>query len=341
MIRELDRLVARVRKVAPLEVANEVPDSPLVSVIVPTYNHRNFIAQALESVLAQRTDFGFEILVGEDASTDGTREICRDIASRNAGRIRLILQRPENRIVIDGVQTGRFNLLDLLSRCRGEFVAWLDGDDYWMDETKLSAQVETLHTRPDAVMCMTNAVREIDGRRTTEYFVPRRLFRDVSRRELAAGEPIINQSVLFRNVLSDPSFPESILDVVNADTVFWAWLGRFGMAIARPDMQPVVYRVHRGGVWSLRSGIQRARFRRRTFEVVAEMSSDPWVRGRLADRRTGQALKGIAAALRAGEARASLEFCRAFLSEVAARPAALLYVFRQVAERVLFGRRGA
>lgn len=340
-MRELDRLVERIQKMSPAEVPNEVSRTPVVSVIVPTFNQREFIAQTLQSILMQRTEFDFEILVGEDSSADGTRELCEEIAARHPDRIRLILHRPENRIVIDGVQTGRFNLLYLFAQCRGEYVAWCDGDDYWTDEAKLSAQVEVLRSQPDAVMCMTNAVREIDGKLTSDYFIPQRLFRDVSRAELAAGEPIINQSVLFRNVLADPSFPTTMLEVVNADTVFWAWMARFGRAIACPNLKPVVYRVHRRGIWSLRSGVQRARFRRTTFQVVAAMSQDPWVLGRLEDRRAGQALKGLLAALRLRDFRAMREFGAAFVSELARRPRAARFVVRQISDRILYGRRGA
>ncbi len=99
------------------------------SVLVMTYNHAGLIRQALDSVLMQRTSFDYEIVISEDRSTDGTREIVTEYQRRFPNRVRLLLS-AEN-----------LNSLAVVSRgiraCRGEFVALLDGDDYWTDPAKL------------------------------------------------------------------------------------------------------------------------------------------------------------------------------------------------------------
>ena len=84
-------------------------DTPLVTVSIVTYNHRPYIEQAIDSVLMQETTFPFEICLGEDESTDGTREICREYAARHPDRIRLFLRSRKDVIHIFGHATGRQN----------------------------------------------------------------------------------------------------------------------------------------------------------------------------------------------------------------------------------------
>src|SRR6476619_44433 len=85
-----------------VEYPNKVDDKPMVSVCVQTYQQVNYIKECLESILIQKTDFPFEILLGEDESTDGTREICIEYAKKYPERIRLFLHCRENNIVISG-----------------------------------------------------------------------------------------------------------------------------------------------------------------------------------------------------------------------------------------------
>src|SRR5690606_24113344 len=122
-----------------------------LSVCIQTYNHAPYIAQALDSVLMQETDFDFEILLGEDESTDGTREICQEYARQHPDKIRLFLNSRENVIYINGRPTGRWNFMNNLRHVRGEYVALLDGDDYWTDPRKLQKQVDVLDASPELV----------------------------------------------------------------------------------------------------------------------------------------------------------------------------------------------
>lgn len=118
---------------------------PLVSVIMLTYNHEKYIAQALDSVLMQKTDFDYEVLIGDDASTDGTVNILKSYQSRFSDRIHLFLNR-EN--------TGATrNAYRLLIRAKGQYLASCEGDDYWTDPEKLSIQVKFLQAHPELVGC--------------------------------------------------------------------------------------------------------------------------------------------------------------------------------------------
>lgn len=119
--------------------------TPKVSVCMITYNHEKFIAQAIESVLMQQTDFPFELIIGEDCSTDGTAAIVRDYAEKYPDIIVPIIR--------DKNIGARKNSIDILSRPRGEFVALLEGDDYWTDPLKLQKQIDFFNKHPNCVSC--------------------------------------------------------------------------------------------------------------------------------------------------------------------------------------------
>ncbi len=118
---------------------------PKVSVCIITYNQENFIAQAVESVLMQETDFDCEIIIGDDHSTDRTREILIELQKSHPDRINLILQ-PAN---IGGI----LNLISVFNCARGEYVAFLEGDDYWTSPHKLQRQVVYMDAHPDCYLC--------------------------------------------------------------------------------------------------------------------------------------------------------------------------------------------
>jgi hypothetical protein len=123
--------------------------APEVSVYIQTYQHREYVRQAIEGVLAQRTPFEVEIVVADDCSTDGTRELLAEYRDRHPDRIRLLL--PERNL--GPAEIFRRSVGDL----QGRYVAWLDGDDYWTDEDKLVKQVEALRGNPGWAACFHNA----------------------------------------------------------------------------------------------------------------------------------------------------------------------------------------
>lgn len=118
-------------------------DRPLVSVGILTYNHEKYIAEAIESVLKQKVNFKYEIVIAEDCSTDNTRKIVIEYQKKYPDIIRLILQ-PHNM----GIQK---NSNILRRACRGIYRANLEGDDYWAVEDKLQTQVDFLENNPDFI----------------------------------------------------------------------------------------------------------------------------------------------------------------------------------------------
>jgi glycosyltransferase involved in cell wall biosynthesis len=108
--------------------------APMVSVCMITYNHEKYIAQAIESVISQKTNFCFELVIGEDYSKDNTLSICKKYQTRYPKIIR-ILDRGKNLGMMP-------NSIDTLTQCRGEFIAVCEGDDYWTNDQKLQKQYD-------------------------------------------------------------------------------------------------------------------------------------------------------------------------------------------------------
>jgi len=131
----------------------QLPDNPKVSVSILTYNQRNLIGKAIDSVLMQEVDFPYEIIIGDDCSSDGTQEILKDYQRRYPHIIQLVLH-PRR---YDDVP-GRTNNITNLYACRGEYIAMLDGDDYWISEDKLQRQVDFLDENPEYVMTFHDAL---------------------------------------------------------------------------------------------------------------------------------------------------------------------------------------
>ena len=127
---------------------------PLLSVCMTTYNHERYIAQAIESVLGQRTTFAVEVVVGEDCSTDSTLRICREYESRYPDRVRVITS--ESNV---GMHE---NYRRTIEACRGMYIAMLDGDDWFSDMDKLQIQVEELE-KSGAAMCYTRSERRSES----------------------------------------------------------------------------------------------------------------------------------------------------------------------------------
>jgi glycosyltransferase involved in cell wall biosynthesis len=123
--------------------------NPLVSVVVLAFNVEPYIAQALEGILAQKAPFEYEIVVGEDCSTDGTGKILASYAKRHPERFKPVWHEHNVGMVP--------NFLDALNACTGKYIAVCDADDYWTDPGKLRKQVEFLESHPAHGLVFTDA----------------------------------------------------------------------------------------------------------------------------------------------------------------------------------------
>ncbi len=140
-------------------------DNVKVSVCMTAYNHSKYIEKAIRSVLMQKTDFEIEIIVADDSSTDDTQKIIANIAKENPSIIKPIL-REKN-------LGSTKNSFDAIKKCSGEYIAFLEGDDFWIDENKLQKQVEFMNANKDYLACYhknqkvddnNNVIEENDSR---------------------------------------------------------------------------------------------------------------------------------------------------------------------------------
>ena len=120
-----------------------------VSILCLAFNHKDYIAQAIEGFLAQQTTFDYEIIIHDDASTDGTADIIREYAEKYPNRIKPIYQSANQ--YSRGVS---INKEFFLPQMQGDYVALCDGDDYWTDPLKLQKQYDALQSHPNCLMCL-------------------------------------------------------------------------------------------------------------------------------------------------------------------------------------------
>ena len=131
--------------------------NPLVSICCVTYNHEPYIRQCLDGFMMQKTDFPFEVIIHDDASTDGTADIIREYEARYPGIIKPIYQKENQYSKGVGISETY-----VYPRAQGKYIAICEGDDYWIDPYKLQKQVDFLEGHSEYSMCST-AYREIYG----------------------------------------------------------------------------------------------------------------------------------------------------------------------------------
>lgn len=221
--------------------------TPVVSVIVCTYNQEQYISQTLDSILMQECDFEYEILVGEDCGTDATRRICEGYAEKYP-QIRL-LERPHN----IGKQK---NYFDALIQCRGKYVSMCDGDDYWQDPLMLQKEVDYLESHPECVIVYHDSIMIDDkGNILSETEVGEQYKRDFSSDELIRGVDISNRTICFRNIVDYTKIDYSL--VYNEDMFVYAIVGQYGSGHYMDNLKPSVYRILNGSIWSTMSELKQ------------------------------------------------------------------------------------
>ena len=221
-------------------------DTPLVSICSITYNHAPYIRQCLDGFLMQKTKFRYEIIIVDDASTDGTTEIIKEYAEKHPDLITPIFQK-ENQYS-KGIR-GMFPRF-CFPHAKGKYIALCEGDDYWTDPLKLQKQVDFLESHPDYVMC---------SHRFKQYMQKEGIYKDDWYGEVPNGITYDLNSliqgfwfhtpltVMFRRdslcLAEYEKYPNS------KDATLFFHLLQKGRGFMIPEFMGM-YRVHSGGVWS-------------------------------------------------------------------------------------------
>ena len=197
------------------------------------YNQEQFIAQAIESVLAQQTDFNIELIIGEDNSTDGTRRICQKYAEKYPRKIKLLL----NEINI-GLGA---NYVKTYKECNGKYVAICDGDDYWTDPQKLQKQVDFLENNPNFKIVFTNNQNIFpDGKK--EIRDVGNIPRESSFEELVSSNYIASVTAMFQRMHLSSKMVNLIRKLPYGDWPTYLWVTRGGGKIFFMNEVTAVYR---------------------------------------------------------------------------------------------------
>ena len=219
-----------------------------VTVLLTTYNHEKYIAQALESVLMQETNFDYEIVILEDCSTDGTGEILRAYHTKYPAKIRLRLAERNQR-------SNKAFAEEFLASS-SVYIAMLDGDDYWTSQKKLQTQVEFLRGHPDYMLCFHNALRVYENEDRAPLLhnladqKPVSELEDLWQRNFIAGcAAMLRKDVLWQ-------FPDWFYNLPYGDWPLYILSAQHGK-IGYIDEVLGAYRIHPEGSWSKLDSIQK------------------------------------------------------------------------------------
>lgn len=213
---------------------------PKVSVRMVTYNHERFIGEAIDSVLCQNVNFPYEIVIGEDCSSDNTRMIVQEYQRRHPDVIRLLLNERN--------MGSRYNTYNTRKACRGEYIAFLDGDDYWTSPDKLQKQADLLDENPQLTICCHKAqIIYEDGRSGPVY--PNQPLKPILTLEDTLPQNVMPScSMFFRNRLFE-AMPKVFESVPIGDWPIQVCCLKKGKA-GYIDEVLGVHRFHSSGIWT-------------------------------------------------------------------------------------------
>jgi glycosyltransferase involved in cell wall biosynthesis len=232
--------------------------TPKVSICMITYNHEKFIEQAIDSVLMQKTNFDYELVIGEDCSSDRTREIVIDYQKKFPDKIRLLLPRYNLGMITNFIQT--------LKACQGQYIALLEGDDYWTDPLKLKKQVDFLDASSEFVICFHNMMVKYEDESQKTHSS------NINQKEVSTLDDLTNSnfiytaSCVFRNNLIK-EFPEWFKEVALGDLPLFILLAQYGKIRFLNEIMGV-YRVNNESVWAKKNELYKSSSAAHLFEKL-------------------------------------------------------------------------
>ncbi len=212
----------------------------LLSVCCITYNHEKYIEKALKSILTQKTNFEFEVIVGEDCSTDNTRLIIEKLKLQFPDRLKLLA----NEHNLGAIK----NELNVLKNCSGKYIAICEGDDFWTDENKLQKQVDFLTQNPLYSASFHNAFIYHEAKNTNIRYTEIETERDFEINELLKSNFIPSASIVFKNHFTEKDY-EKMLMLKSTDWYMNILAAEKGKIKYHHEFMSA-YRSHKGGMWS-------------------------------------------------------------------------------------------
>lgn len=229
-----------------------------LSVLMPSYNRANYITQAVNSVLAQKTNFGIKLIITDDCSTDGTVELIKNLQEKYPEKIEIILSEKNERLLS--------NILKAQKRVETEYFCVLDPDDYYTDENFLQKAVDYLEAHRDFSIYSSNCMMLFEDN-TKKPFIKTKTKRAVFNfGDLLADRAIITQTAgsIFRNVVYKNGIPQIIKDAIgtSSEASFRADTERYIMHLEKGNAYfknecVAVYRIHQDGIWTKENSFHR------------------------------------------------------------------------------------
>lgn len=208
----------------------------MVSVFILAYNQEGFIEQTINSILEQKTNFSFNIVIGEDCSTDNTLRIIKSYQKTFPEKIRLITSNENVGLIKNFVRT--------IKECDGKYIAICDGDDFWIDKNKLKIQVDFLEENPDFSIVFTNKNNLFkNGKKVQSVFKKPDI---TSFENLVQENYIPSVTVLFRNSFYQQDLPSWFLKYPYGDWPVYLMTVKDGTKIKYLDMVTANYRKDTG-----------------------------------------------------------------------------------------------
>jgi glycosyltransferase involved in cell wall biosynthesis len=218
-------------------------NSPLLSVCLITYNHQDYIKQAIEGVLMQKVNFEFELIISDDCSKDNTQTIIKEYKDKHPDFVKVILRQKN----VGAAQ----NFIELISTPKSKYIAYLEGDDYWTDPLKLQKQVDFLESNTDYEVCFTNInIINAEGKIVKDQFIPSKRRKSYEHKHLPIWAPTLTR--VFRN----RDFSPIDSDVPGQDVFWLLYQSKFGK-IKFLDEITGTYRLHDGSIYSSHSIVKK------------------------------------------------------------------------------------
>lgn len=217
----------------------------VVSVFCTAYNHEKYIEQCLDSIVAQKTNFKFELLIHDDASTDKTAEIIQEYQKKYPEIVIPVFQE-----INQYSQNICISRTFLLPKARGKYIAICEGDDYWIDDSKLQVQVDLMEKHPEIDMCTNGAVKIKNGKKigvispssVQKIFTPKEVI-------CGGGNMFATNSIFYRKSMRDKT--PRFIQYKEFDYSTQIWGSLRGGILYTPKLMSA-YRVMADGSWSMR-----------------------------------------------------------------------------------------